>query len=145
MNAFTAPMSGSLLVHRSRQITAAANAEIAIGMNTTVLNATDHRTRSVRTAKMSPIAVTNAGTISEPEEVVLDRGDRAVVREQVLVVVEPDEVVAAGVEEAAIDRRAGRIDDPDQKEEGGGREEPGRERVLAPAAELRDPAGEPPP
>ena len=31
-------------------------------MNTTVLNATDQRTRSVRTAKISPIAVTSAGT-----------------------------------------------------------------------------------
>ena len=33
-------------------------------MKTAVLNATDQRTRSVRTAKISPIAVTNAGTIS---------------------------------------------------------------------------------
>ena len=45
-----------------RQITPAANSEIAIGMNTTVLNATDQRMRSVSTAKISPIAVTNAGT-----------------------------------------------------------------------------------
>jgi hypothetical protein len=40
----------------------AAKAEIAIGMKTTVLNATAQRTRSVSTAKMSPIAVTKAGT-----------------------------------------------------------------------------------
>ncbi len=33
-------------------------------MNTTVLNATDQRTRSVRTAKISPSAVTNTGTIA---------------------------------------------------------------------------------
>ena len=33
-----------------------------MGMNTTVLKATDQLTRSVRTAKMSPIAVTSAGT-----------------------------------------------------------------------------------
>ena len=45
-----------------RQITPAANSEIAIGMKTTVLNATDQRTRSVSTAKISPIAVTSAGT-----------------------------------------------------------------------------------
>jgi hypothetical protein len=42
----------------------AAKAEIAIGMNTAVLNATDQLTRSVNTAKMRPIAVTNAGTTS---------------------------------------------------------------------------------
>ena len=47
-----------------RQITPAASSEIAIGMNTTVLNATDQRTRSVRTAKISPSAVTNTGTIA---------------------------------------------------------------------------------
>ena len=45
-----------------RQVTPVANAEIAIGRKTTVLNATDQRTRSVRTAKISPIAETNAGT-----------------------------------------------------------------------------------
>ena len=47
-----------------RQVTPAANAEIAIGMKTAVLNATDQPTRSVRTAKMSPMAVTSAGTTS---------------------------------------------------------------------------------
>ena len=46
----------------SRQVTPVANAEIAIGRKTTVLNATDQRTRSVSTAKISPSAVTNAGT-----------------------------------------------------------------------------------
>ena len=46
----------------TRQITPAANSEIAIGMKTTVLNATDQRIRSVSTAKTSPIAVTSAGT-----------------------------------------------------------------------------------
>jgi hypothetical protein len=40
----------------------AAKAEIAIGMKTAVLNATAQLTRSVRTAKMRPIAVTKAGT-----------------------------------------------------------------------------------
>ena len=45
-----------------RQVTPVAKAEIAIGRNTTVLNATDQRTRSVRTAKRSPNAVTTAGT-----------------------------------------------------------------------------------
>ena len=33
-------------------------------MKTAVLNATDQPTRSVRTAKMSPMAVTSAGTTS---------------------------------------------------------------------------------
>ena len=45
-----------------RQITPAAKSEIAIGMKTAILNATAQRTRSVSTAKTSPIAVTNAGT-----------------------------------------------------------------------------------
>ena len=45
-----------------RQVTPAANAEIAIGMKTAVLNATDQRTRSVSTAKIRPSAVTSAGT-----------------------------------------------------------------------------------
>ena len=45
-----------------RQITPAANSEIAIGMKTTVLNATAQLTFSVSTAKTSPIEVTSAGT-----------------------------------------------------------------------------------
>jgi hypothetical protein len=45
-----------------RQITPAANSEIAIGMKTTVLNASDQAMRSVSTAKTSPIAVIDAGT-----------------------------------------------------------------------------------
>ncbi len=45
-----------------RQVTPVANAEIAIGRKTTVLNATAQRTRSVRTANTRPIAVTSAGT-----------------------------------------------------------------------------------
>ena len=57
------PSSGSVW-SITRQITPAANSEIAIGMKTTVLNAVDQRIRSVRTAKISPIAVTNAGTIA---------------------------------------------------------------------------------
>ena len=44
------------------QITPAANSEIAMGMNTAILNATDQRMRSVSTAKTSPTAVTRAGT-----------------------------------------------------------------------------------
>ena len=43
------------------QITPVAKSEIAIGMNTTALNATAQRMRSVSTAKTSPIAVTVAG------------------------------------------------------------------------------------
>ena len=45
-----------------RQITPAANSETAIGMKTTVRNASRQLTRSVSTAKTSPIAVTSAGT-----------------------------------------------------------------------------------
>ena len=45
-----------------RHVTPVANAEIAIGRKTTVLKATAQRTRSVSTAKIRPIAVTNAGT-----------------------------------------------------------------------------------
>ena len=61
--ALTAPISGSFS-SITRQITPAANSEIAIGMKTTVLNATDQRTRSSSTANTSPIAVTSAGTIA---------------------------------------------------------------------------------
>ncbi len=45
-----------------RQITPAAKSEIAMGMNTAILNATDQRMRSVSTAKTRPTAVTSAGT-----------------------------------------------------------------------------------
>ena len=45
-----------------RHVTPVAKAETAIGRNTTVLNATAQPTRSVRTAKIRPIAVTSAGT-----------------------------------------------------------------------------------
>ena len=61
--AFTVPSEGSVW-SITRQITPAANSEIAIGMKTTVLNAVDQRIRSVSTAKISPMAVTNAGTIA---------------------------------------------------------------------------------
>src|SRR5262245_2504226 len=59
--ALTAPRPGSLK-YMMCQITPAANSEMAMGMNTAVLNATDQRTRSVSTAKIRPIAVTSAGT-----------------------------------------------------------------------------------
>src|SRR5205807_2541441 len=60
-SALMAPWCGSCW-YMIRHVTPVANAEIAIGRKTTVLNATDQRTRSVRTAKISPKAVTNAGT-----------------------------------------------------------------------------------
>ena len=60
-SAFTAPRLGSCW-YMIRHVTPVANAEIAIGRNTTVLNATAHRTRSVSTAKIRPTAVTRAGT-----------------------------------------------------------------------------------
>jgi hypothetical protein len=59
--ALTAPWFGSFS-YITRQMTPAAKREIAIGMNTTVLNATEKRTFSVSTANTSPIAVTKAGT-----------------------------------------------------------------------------------
>ena len=59
--ALIAPRSGSCS-YTSRQMTPAANSEIAIGMKTTVLKTTDQRIRSVSTAKTSPIAVISAGT-----------------------------------------------------------------------------------
>src|SRR4029077_7701908 len=60
-SAFMAPRFGSWM-YMIRQVTPVANAEIAIGRNTTVFNATDQLTRSVSTAKISPEAVTKAGT-----------------------------------------------------------------------------------
>src|SRR5262249_40886666 len=60
-SAFTAPRFGSW-TYMIRQVTPVANAEIAIGRKTTVLNATDQRTPSVSPAKIRPTAVTNAGT-----------------------------------------------------------------------------------
>ena len=45
-----------------RQVTPVAKAEIAIGRKTAVLKATAQRIRSVSTAKISPSAVTSAGT-----------------------------------------------------------------------------------
>src|SRR5207253_6086825 len=60
-SALIAPWFGSCW-YMIRQVTPVANAEIAIGRKTTVLKATAQRTRSVRTAKISPSEVTNAGT-----------------------------------------------------------------------------------
>ena len=45
-----------------RHVTPVAKAEIAIGRKTTVLKATLHRTRSISTAKISPMDATKAGT-----------------------------------------------------------------------------------
>ena len=60
-SAFTAPRFGSWM-YMIRQVTPVANAEMAIGRKTIVLNATCQRTRSVSTAKINPSAVTSAGT-----------------------------------------------------------------------------------
>src|SRR5258705_137395 len=60
-SALIAPWFGSCW-YMIRQVTPVANAEIAIGRKTTVLNATAQRTRSVSTAKIRPIEVTSAGT-----------------------------------------------------------------------------------
>ena len=61
--ALIAPWLGSLR-YMTCQMTPVAKSEIAIGMKTTVLNATDQRTRSVSTAKIRPSAVMIAGTIA---------------------------------------------------------------------------------
>ena len=98
-------------------MTPAAKSEIAIGMKTAVLNATDQLTRSVMTAKMRPIAVTSAGYETDPDRVVLDRGNVVGSCEEALVVVEPDEVLAGAVVEAPDERPDGRIDDPEREEE----------------------------
>ena len=60
-SALIAPRPGSCW-YMIRHVTPVANAEIAIGRKTTVLNATAQRMRSVSTAKTRPIAVTSAGT-----------------------------------------------------------------------------------
>ena len=60
--ALIVPWLGSFSYIR-RQITPAANSEIAMGMKTTTLKATEKRIRSRSTANTRPIAVTNAGTI----------------------------------------------------------------------------------
>ena len=60
-SALIAPWLGSCW-YMIRHVTPVANAEIAIGRNTAVLNATVQRMRSVSTANTSPIAVTSAGT-----------------------------------------------------------------------------------
>src|SRR5439155_3019814 len=60
-SALTAPTFGSCW-YMTRHVTPVAKAEIAIGRNTIVLKATDHRTRSVRNAKIRPSAVSNDGT-----------------------------------------------------------------------------------
>ena len=60
-SAFIAPRFGSWM-YMIRQVTPVANAEMAIGRKTIVLNATCQRTRSVSTAKIRPSAVTSAGT-----------------------------------------------------------------------------------
>src|SRR5262249_49840563 len=60
-SALIAPWFGSCW-YMSRQVTPVAKAEIAMGRKMTVLKATDQRIRSVSTAKISPTAVTSAGT-----------------------------------------------------------------------------------
>ena len=70
MPALIVPWLGSFS-YMSRQITPAAKREIAIGMKTTTLKATESRIRSRSTAKTSPIAVTNAGTIKSQRKLFL--------------------------------------------------------------------------
>ena len=123
----------------TRQMTPAANSEIAIGMKTTVLKATEKRTRSVSTAKTRPIGRDEGGDEQDPERVVLDRRDQRVLGEDLPVVVEPHEVVAGAVEQAPVDRVEDRVDDPDDEEDECRREEAGgatpyeRQRLPSPS------------
>ena len=68
--ALIVPWLGSFSYIR-RQMTPAAKSEIAIGMKTTTLNATENRMRSRRTANTRPIAVTNAGTMRSQRKLFL--------------------------------------------------------------------------
>ena len=88
-------------------------------MKTAVLNATDQRILSVSTAEDQADRRHECGDDGDPDRVVLDRGDEDVRREQRLVVVEPDEVVALAVVEAAPRRVDRRVDDPDAEQERG--------------------------
>ena len=128
--ALTAPCDGSFW-YITCQITPAANSDTAIGMNTAVLNATDHAMRSVSTANTSPIAVTSRGHDGNPDRVVLDRLADRRRREQRVVVVEPDEVIAGAIEEAPLDRGEHRVDDPDAQDHERRTEERGRDQVPA--------------
>ena len=80
-----------------RHVTPVANAEIAIGRKTTVLKRRHQRTRSVSTAKMRPIAVTNAGTTATQIALFLIAVTSVDVVEERLVVVDPDEVADEAV------------------------------------------------
>ncbi len=123
-SALIAPTFGSCW-YMIRHVTPVAKAEIAIGRKTTVLNATDQRTRSVSTAKRSPIAVTKAGTTATQIALFLIAVVSVEVVKRRLVVVDPDEgaEVARLPEEAAGDRVHGRIDDPDAEHDESRREE----------------------
>ena len=68
----------------------------------------------------------------QPQDVVLDRRGQGVLGEQLLVVVEPDEVRALAVEEAAHDRVDRRVDDPHAEQDRGRGEE--RDRDAVPCA-----------
>ena len=63
-------------------MTPAAKSEIAIGMKTTTLNATENRMRSRRTANTSPIAVTNTGTMRSQRKLFLIAVNERVVGEE---------------------------------------------------------------
>ena len=115
--ALMAPRSGSCW-YMIRQITPTANSETASGMKTAILNAGAQRTRSVEHGEDEADRRDAGGDDQHPEDVVLDRRLDALVREHPLVVVEPDELVAAVVEEAPSHRRERRVDDPDAEEEG---------------------------
>ena len=100
--------------------------------------------RSSRTANTSPIAVTNAGTIRSQRKLFLIAVSERVVGEERLVVVEPDELVAAPVVEAADDRADRRVDDPDPQQDERGAEEEQHDAVPPEEPGCRSPAAEAP-
>ena len=70
MAALATPRFGSSM-YMIRHVIPAAKAEMAIGMKTAVLKATDQLMRSVSTAKTIPNAVTVAGTTSTQKKLFL--------------------------------------------------------------------------
>ena len=78
-----------------RQVTPVANAEIAIGRKTTVLNATAQRDPLGQHGEDQADRGHERRNDGDPDQVVLDRGRQGRRREERLVVVDPDEVVEA--------------------------------------------------
>ena len=131
MPALIAPMSGSCW-YMIRQITPTANSEIASGMKTAILNATDQTDALGQDGEDQADGRHRRGDDQDPEGVVLERGLEPFLGEDQLVVVEPDELGAAVVEQAPPHRRDHRVDDPDDEQKERGAEEAERQEPLPP-------------